>query len=294
MATLRDIKDRISAVKGTAKITSAMKMVAAAKMKRAQGAIESARPYVSKLDHLMSNLVASLDDDYANALVETREHVGSIAIIVIGSDRGLCGGFNTNLYKSLNTVIKTDLKIKYPDATFQIVSVGKKPSDFYQKSMFEVQADFPGVFANLQFSVAREIVNSVKDDFVDGKFDKVYLFYNSFVNIVRQKATLDELLPISPAAKDSENQYSTDYIYEPDMESILDVLIPKLVDIKVWRSMLESNAAEQAARMMAMDNATNNARDLIRSLSLTYNSLRQEAITTEMLEIVGGAEALKG
>lgn len=294
MATLRDIKRRIVSVKSTAKITSAMKMVAAAKMKRAQNAIEAARPYVLKLDELMTGIVGSLPDTYSNPLIQTRDEVKSVAVIAISSDRGLCGGFNTNLFKALNLKINDELKKQYPDAVFHIVSVGKKSNDYFKKSNYDVHARFPDVFTNLEFNTAREIVSTVKQDFIDGKFDKVYLFFNSFVNIIRQEPTLDELLPISPKETGENETINTDYIYEPDVASIMDVLIPKLVDIKVWRSLLESNAAEQAARMMAMDNATNNARDLIRSLELTYNKLRQEAITTEMLEIVGGAEALNG
>lgn len=295
MATLRDIKQRIVSVKNTAKITSAMKMVAAAKMKRAQNAIESARPYVEKLEDLMSNLVSALNDQYDNPLIKSKEQVKSVAIVVISSDRGLCGGFNTNLFKALNTLIGEQILSVYPDAEISILAAGKKATDFFKKSNLNLHASFPDIFAKLEFSTAQEIVSKVKYNFIEGKFDKVYLMYNSFKNIIKQEPTLKELLPITPNENQlNESKVSADYIYEPDMESILDVLIPKLVDNKVWRSMLDSNAAEQAARMMAMDNATNNARDLIKSLELTYNKLRQEAITTEMLEIVGGAEALNG
>lgn len=295
MATLRDIRQRIVSVKNTAKITSAMKMVSAAKMKRAQTSIESARPYFSKLEAMVSNLVEQAGDEYSHVLANARNEVRNIAIIVISSDRGLCGSFNTNLFKSLTMEIEDSLKHEFPDAAYHFIPVGKKATAFYKKSKVNCINEFPGIFAELDFQNARDIVESVSKLFLEGEIDRVFVYYNEFVNIIKQLPKLHSLLPIMPEKSNNqaENIANTDYIYEPTKTGILDVLLPKLVDIIVWRSLLESNAAEQAARMMAMEKATTNAKDLIRSLELQYNKARQAAITTEMLEIVSGAEALR-
>ncbi len=290
MATLRDIKQRISAVKSTAKITSAMKMVSAAKMKRAQQAVESARPYFTKLEDMVAGLIANAGD-YSNPLSEKKDQVNNIAIILIGSDRGLCGSFNSNMFKALSIEISDSLSKLYPEAKYHFIPVGKKPVGYIKRIERNAIAEFPGIFTSLEFSSATEIVASVVDLFLDGKMDKVFVYYNKFINIIKQVPSLHQLLPIEPKAG-NESLSSIDYIFEPAKSGILDVLLPKLVDIIVWRSLLESNAAEQAARMMAMEKATTNANDLISSLELQYNKARQAAITKEMLEIVGGAEAL--
>ncbi len=294
MATLRDIRQRIASVKNIAKITSAMKMVSASQMKRAQKAVESARPYFSKMEEMVSSLIAQAGDDYSHPLaIKRSDEVKNIAIIVIGSDRGLCGGFNTNLFKSLTIEIQDILTKEFPAANYQIIPVGKKPTGFYKRSNFTRLNEYPGIFASLDFKNAQDIVATVSEKFMVGEIDRVYVYYNKFVNIIRQIPTIHQLLPIEPVKADLEKATLVDYIYEPSQTAILDVLLPKLVDIILWRSLLESAAAEQASRMMAMDKATTNARDLIRSLDLQYNKARQSAITTEMLEIVSGAEALR-
>lgn len=294
MATLRDIKQRIGAVKSTSKITQAMKMVAAAQLRRAQNRIESARPYFSKLEEMMSNLIGAVGEDYSHELIRNPEEIKNIALITISSDRGLCGNFNTNLLKESIAYINNQIKNEHPDANIHIVSVGKKAVGFYRKQKIEIIDEFKDVFTNLQFPTAKNIINAVKGGFISGKYDKVIVFYNEFVNILKQTPSIKQILPILPAEKaEEDSHFNVDYIFEPNKHEILDELLPKLVDIQVWRGMLESNAAEQAARMMAMDNATNNARDLIQELELQYNKARQAAITTEMLEIVGGANALK-
>lgn len=290
MATLRDIRRRIGAVRNTAKITSAMKMVSAAKMRRAQNAIENARPYFSKLEDTVSNLI-SIADDYSNPFIETRSEIKNIAIVLIGSDRGLCGSFNTNLFKSLNIHIE-DFKKQYPNANFHIVPVGKKAVSFVKRFKIDTIREFSDIFSKLRFEDAQQIVASLTDLYLNNEVDKIFLFYNEFINILKQVPQLKQLFPIEPAVEQT-NIKSLDYIFEPSKEQILDVLIPKLIDARVWKALLESNAAEQAARMMAMDNATSNANDLIRMLELQYNKERQASITKEMLEIVGGAEALK-
>ncbi len=293
MATLRDIRNRIKAVKSTAKITSAMKMVAASKLRRAQNSIESARPYVSKLDFMLNNLVSAIEDDYSHQLLQNRAEVHNIAIIVVSSDRGLCGSFNTNIFKEVVHYIENDVKVNHPNAHLSVVSVGRKAVTYFRKNKYNVIAEFPNIFTNLKFDVAKDIINSIVDCYVSGDYDKVVIFNNNFVNILKQLPTFNQLLPIAGVEKKEDNNFNINYIFEPNQKAILDELLPKLIDIKMWRALLESNAAENAARMMAMDNATRNANDLIKALELQYNKARQAAITKEMLEIVGGAEALR-
>ncbi len=294
MATLRDIRIRIKSVKNTSKITSAMKMVSASKLRRAQEAVEAARPYVKKLEEVISNLVTAAGEDYSNPIIEERKEVENIAIIVITSDRGLCGSFNTNIIKAVTGYINNEVLTEFPKANISIVPVGKKATSIFSKSQYKVIKSFAGIFTGLKFQYAVDIIDTVKELYLTRKLDKVVIFSNEFVNIVKQVPTMRQLLPLAKnvEAKGQESAGNTDYIYEPNQKEILDVLLPKLLNISVWRCLLSSSAAEHAARMFSMDNATRNAKELIDSLNLIYNSKRQAAITTEMLEIVGGAEAL--
>ncbi len=292
MATLRDIKRRITGVRSTSKITSAMKMVSAAKLKRAQRAIESARPYFLQLEDMMTNVISGVAEDYKHDLIQTRDEVKHITAIVVSSDRGLCGSFNSSLYRYSENKLQEMITDEYPDAKVEVIAVGKKSRSYFNKSKLNMTASHVDLFANLQFPVVKEILTSTVDNFISGKTDKVIVFYNEFINVVKQDSAYKVILPLQ--IKESESKGSNvDYIFEPDKESLLDELIPKLIDIQLWRALLESHAAEHAARMMAMDNATNNANDLIKHLELVYNNARQAAITTEMLEIVSGAEALR-
>lgn len=295
MANLREIRNRIKGVKNTAKITSAMKMVSAAKLKRAQDAIEKARPYAVKMKDVITNLVGALGEDYSNPLTDKRPDVSKVAVVIIGSDRGLCGSFNANLFKEAARYLRDDFNTKYPNAEINVITVGKKSTSFFKKSEFNVIASFPDVFAKLNFDDSKRIVDTVKDSFVAGEYDRVLVYVNEFINVIKQEPTKHQLLPIQTdnIEESDESSFNVDYIFEPNQASILDTLLPKMIDISMWRFMLESNAAEQAARMMAMDNATTNAKDLVSSLNLQYNKMRQAAITTEMLEIVGGANALE-
>ena len=299
MATLRDIKSRIKGVKNTAKITSAMKMVSSSKLKRAQTAIESARPYFEKLDMILSNVSSSLGTDYYNPLLRESSEVKNILLIVVSSDRGLCGSFNSNLFKDTVNLLDVQIPKDYPGSNVKLITVGKKAVSFFKKRHYEIAAEYPGLFSALNFDVAREIVESFEFDFIEQKYDKIMIFGNEFINVMKQIPTLRSILPIVSGesvlirkAKKAE-ETNINYIFEPDQKSILDDLLPKLVNIKIWRSLLESNAAEQAARRFAMDNATRNANELVSALELQYNKARQASITTEMLEIVGGAESLR-
>jgi F-type H+-transporting ATPase subunit gamma len=291
MANLKEIRNRIKSVKNTAKITSAMKMVSAAKLRRAQTAIESARPYVLKLNDVIGNLISGLGDNYSNELTEKRDTVNNAVFVVIGSDRGLCGSFNTNLFKeAYKHITETYLK-ENPNVNVKVITVGKKAGSFFSKTKLEVISKYPDVFTNLEFTTAQKIIEDVKSKYISGEYDRVFVYVNNFINVIKQEPSLNQILPIQ--TNENTDSKKSDYVFEPNEKSILDVLLPKLLNISVWRFLLESNAAEQAARMMAMDNATNNAKELVDKLNIVYNRERQAAITTEMLEIVGGANALE-
>lgn len=292
MATLRDIKQRITSIKNTSKITQAMRMVAAAKLRRAQEAITAAKPFANQLQKILANLAAS-DSEFMHPYFESRPEVKSIVIVVISSDRGLCGGFNANLLRVLSQRI-ANLRKESPTVSITLIPVGKRAVNSVSKGTEQVLREFPDVFMKIDFSTAVEIVDEVSNGFLIGKFDRVEIIHNEFHSIIKQEVRTMQLLPFVPATmtEGETSKISGDYIFEPTLADILDSLLPKYLNMMVWKSLLDSNAAEQAARMMAMENATNNARDLVTSLQLIYNRERQAAITKEMLEIVGGAEAL--
>ena len=289
MATLRDIKRRIVGVKNTQKITKAMKMVATAKLRRAQQRILNARPFAGKISEMLSHLVTE-EDIASNLFLKSRE-VTNICVIVVTSDRGLCGAFNTNIIKEavryVNEEQKTGLKAK-------LFTVGKKATDYFSKRDYEVIAKDSGLFSSLEINSALHIYSEVLSRFEKEEFDKVMVIYNQFVSMVQQKIIVEQILPIPVKANsDDEKSYSENFIFEPDQKSIFNYLLPKQLKAQFWKILLESNAAELGARMTAMDNATTNAQELIRTLNITYNKERQASITKEILEIVSGANALK-
>jgi F-type H+-transporting ATPase subunit gamma len=290
MATLRETRDRITSVKNTSKITQAMSMVATAKLRRAQDAITAARPFANQVQKILANL-SSADADYVHPFFEQRSDVNNIAIIAISSDRGLCGAFNTNMLRVLSNRI-ADLKAQHPKATIHVIPVGKRAVAAARKGRDPVVRDFNDVFGKLDYSVAVEIADLVTDQFLGAQFDRVEIIGNQFVNVMRQEVRTTQLLPIVPTQAETSTSSSVDYIYEPSQTEILNTLLPMYIKLQIWTGLLDSNAAENAARRMAMENATTNARELITALQLIYNRERQAAITTEMLEIVGGAEAL--
>ncbi len=296
MATLREIRTRIKSVKNIIKITSAMKLVAAAKMRRAQEAILAARPYAGKLGSILDYLVANLEDK-TDPLLQQRDRINNIALIVVTADRGLCGGFNSNLLRFAGQHIKQVLNRDYPQANVHVIAVGRRGTSFYKarQDQYSIDETFPGIFNGLQFNDAVEISRLATDGFLVEKYDKVQLVFNEAVSTVRQQPIVRDFLPIVPSEESSAEAQasSVDYIVEPSLNDLLGSLLPKHLNMQVWSALLESNAAEHAARMMAMENATNNARDLNRDLELTYNKARQAAITTEILEVVSGADALK-
>lgn len=290
MATLRDIKQRIKGVKSTQQITKAMKMVAAAKLRRATDAILNARPYARKIQTLLSHL-ASNDDLMSNPLFKSRP-VKNVAVVVVTADRGLCGAFNTNIIREATRYIQEELQEK--NVSHSLFCLGKKGSDYFSKRNYNVVQKYPGIFASLNYSVAQRLSDQLIAGFLSGEFDKVILIFNEFKSIIQQKIVVEQFLPISVEDNvKGESHAEANYIYEPNQKAIFEYLIPKHLKAQLWRVLLESNAAEFAARMTAMDNATTNAKELIRTLNLKYNKERQAAITKEILEIVSGANALK-
>ncbi len=293
MANLKEIRSRITSVNSTKQITSAMKMVSAAKLHRAQGAISRMRPYAQKMQEILSNLSASLDVS-DNAYGAQRE-VNRVLIVAINSNRGLCGGFNNNIHRKVNELIE-----EHKGAKIKVLGVGKKAYDTFKKGGYLPGAGYPvlpyEVFGNLNFETASEIALSVMDKFVEKKLDKVYLVYNSFKNAAVQNTTVEVFLPIAPV-QNEENKTSktqTEFIFEPSKEAIVTALIPASLKTQFYKALLDSNAAEHGARMTAMHQATDNATELVKQLNLTYNKARQASITNEILEIVSGAEALNG
>lgn len=290
MATLRDIKRRIVGVKNTQKITRAMKMIAAAKLRKARTNILNARPYTDKIASIVLKLPA--EDDLSSNPFFAQRDVKNVAIVVVTADRGLCGSFNQNIIKETERYINKELKAE--DIKLQLFCAGKKGVDYFRKRDYEIIGADSGLFSSLEYNSALNIYNTIVPKFLDGAIDKVVLIYNSFVSIINQKLEIKQLLPITTESG-SEEKHNDDinYIYEPNRGYIFKYIIPKHLKAQLWRTLLESNAAELSARMTAMDNATNNADELIKSLNLTYNKERQAAITREILEIVSGANALK-
>jgi F-type H+-transporting ATPase subunit gamma len=290
MATLRDIKRRIVGVKNTQQITKAMKMVAAARLRRAQTNIINARPYADKIASMISRLPTT--EDILNNIYFAAGEVRDVAIVVITADRGLCGAFNQNIIKEAERFIDEELKPNH--INYKIYCVGKKSADYFLKRDYDIVGADTGLFSSLNFSSALKICDIAILKFLDKTFDKIVLIYNNFVSIIQQKVEIKQFLPIPVQSKSGDgNIKDVDYIYEPDRAYIFEHLIPKHLKAQVWRALLESNAAELSARMTAMDNATTNAEEMIKSLNLTYNKERQAAITKEILEIVSGANALR-
>lgn len=291
MANLKEIRNRITSVGSTMQITSAMKMVSAAKLKRAQDAITQMRPYSEKLQEILSNLSATLDLS-ENAFSDNRT-AKNVLIIAVTSNRGLCGGFNNNIIKRVNQLVNVELKDQNP----KVLCLGKKIKDAYKRSeayyINDVIAPVEDIFNDLSFDNASVIANDVMDRFIAKEFDKVVIVYNKFINAASQAVITEDFLPIVPTVQE-DSKAAGDYIFEPSKQEIVEDLIPKSLKIQLFKGLLDSNASEHGARMTAMHKATDNAKELQKALKLSYNKARQAAITNEILEIVGGAEALKG
>lgn len=284
MANLKDLRSRITSVSSTMQITSAMKMVSAAKLSRAQDAITAMRPYSEKLTELLQSLSATLEDDNSSKFSEERE-VENVLIVAISSNRGLAGAFNTNIVKGVRNVVAA----KYKDKNVQLLTIGKKANDVLRKN-HSVSENNNTIYENLDFENVSVIAEAIMQDFLDGKYDKVELIYNQFVNAATQNIMTEQFLPIQKFESDS--NVVLDYIYEPSKLEIVKDLIPKSLKMQIFKAMSDSLASEHGARMTAMHKATDNATELRDDLKLSYNKARQASITNEILEIVGGAEAL--
>jgi F-type H+-transporting ATPase subunit gamma len=286
MANLKEIRNRITSVSSTMQITSAMKMVSAAKLKKAQDAITAMRPYAEKLTELLQNLSTTLDADAGGEYTKQRE-INKVLVVAITSNRGLCGAFNTNVIKQSKLIADS-----YEGKQVDIFAIGKKGNDILRKT-YNVVENRSDIFDNLTFDNVAEIAQSLTDKFISGDYDRIEIVYNEFKNAATQIVQTQQFLPLAPIKSDKPAS-TGDYIFEPSKEEIVLTLIPKSLKTQLYKSIRDSFASEHGARMTAMHKATDNATDLRDQLKLTYNKARQAAITNEILEIVGGAEALKG
>jgi F-type H+-transporting ATPase subunit gamma len=281
MANLKEVRNRIASVSSTQQITKAMKMVSAAKLKRATNAIVQLRPYANKLKDMLANLSASLEDG-SSPFLQERE-----------SNRGLAGAFNTNVIKTANILIAEKYSNQLKAGNVSIVGIGKKSQEYYQRRKYNVIGNNNELFSDLTFLNVSKVTESIMEGFLKGEYDRVELVYNRFKNAAVQFLTVEQLLPVPKAEKSKvANATQVDYILEPSQEEIVEKLIPKNIKIQLYKAVLDSYASEHGARMTAMDKATDNAGELIKALKLSYNQARQAAITTELTEIVSGAAAL--
>ena len=287
---LKEVRERIGSVQNTKQITSAMKMVAAAKLRRAQDAITRMRPYAEKLQAVLSNVSGSIDS--GEGVFSEKRETKQVLYVAITSNRGLCGGFNNNIMKAIR------LEMSKTDATCHVLPLGKKANDAYKKepelSPVGFDEDAWQIFDDLNFDRAQVVAEHIMEQFVLGQYDEVKIVYNRFVNAAVQVATVENFLPLEPAIADAESssEIDTDYIFEPSQAEIVERIIPNSLKVQLYKGLLDSHAAEHGARMTAMHQATENAGELLRDLRISYNKARQASITTEILEIVAGSEAL--
>jgi F-type H+-transporting ATPase subunit gamma len=289
MATLKEVQTKIGGVKKTSQITSAMNMVAAAKLRGAQEKMEAFRPYTEKFNQAMSNLAGNMESGQF-PLMEVRD-VQTVELVIVTSDRGLCGSFNSNIFKLTEKLIA-----EYEGAGKKVtlVCVGKKGNMYFRKTG-KVRQSYPDIMGTFQMFNARAIAQDVAANFIAGEADKVHVIYGKFMSVAVQKPAEETMLPVQPDAAETETATTAgDYIYEPSPAEIMDVLLPLYMNVMIYHAMLETGASEHAARMTAMDNATRACKDMIAELTLMYNKARQAGITAELMDIVGGAEALKG
>lgn len=295
MANLKAIRIRISSVKSTRQITSAMKMVSAAKLRKAQDKIVRLRPYVNKLQEILAGLTQSLSETKTENIYARVTPPEKILIVVITSNRGLCGAFNTNVIKETRWVISEKYSEQYKNGNLALLPVGKKGYDYFRKQKVNLLSQHNELFNDLTFDNVSVLAGEIMDDFIKGEYDRIELIYNHFKNAAVQLLTTEQFLPVESAQTSGEEKKTlpVDYIYEPSEEEIVKDLIPKSLKIQFYKALLDSFVAEHGARMTAMHKATDNATTMIRELTLQYNKARQAAITNQILEVVSGAEALK-
>jgi len=293
MPNLKEVRIRIASVKSTQQITSAMKMVAASKLRKAQNAILKMRPYAAKLKDILQNLSSSLDSGDVNLYAQKR-NPEKVLLVVITSNRGLCGAFNTNILRTAVQHMQNDFSTQFKAGNVSVLTIGRKATEYFNKRGIKVVSSHDSVFDSLTYENVSAIASSVMESYVNKEFDRVDIIYNQFKNAAVQRVVVEQFLPIEePAKTEVVTKSNTEYIFLPSKEEIVEELIPKSLKIQFYKSILDSYASEHGARMTAMHQATDNAGDLIKQLNLAYNKARQAAITKEILEIVSGAEALK-
>ena len=292
MANLKEVRNRIASVTSTQQITKAMKMVSAAKLKRATNAILQLRPYAEKLKEILANVSASVEEGASPYTVDRKPN--NVLIVVIASNRGLAGAFNTNVIKTANQLIAGQYSEQLHAGNVRILAIGKRAQDYYLRRNYQVVGDHNDLFQELNFENTSKITELIMEGFANGEYDRVELVYNRFKNAAVQILTTEQLLPLVPSGDEvvEASEVSVDYIIEPSKEKIVEELIPKAIRVQLYKAVLDSHASEHGARMTAMDKATDNAGELLKSLKLSYNQARQAAITTELTEIVSGAAAL--
>lgn len=296
MAGLKEVRIRIASVKSTQQITNAMKMVAASKLRRAQTAIVKLRPYAAKLREILQNLSASIGDSDENVYAQERK-IEKVLLIVITSNRGLCGGFNSNVIKMAVNLLQTDYAQQHQQNNVGLVTIGRKGTEFFRKRKYNVTESHDELFDRLTFNNVSPLAESLMKAFAARQYDRIDIVYNQFKNAATQRLVVEQFLPIAPQEAVTATgpvKVEADYLFEPGKETIVRELIPKTLRIQLFKALLDSFASEQGARMTAMQKATDNAKDLLKTLNISYNKARQAAITNEILEIVSGAEALKG
>jgi F-type H+-transporting ATPase subunit gamma len=291
MASLKEVKSRITSVISTQQITKAMKMVAAAKLRKSQDKIIQMRPFAKKMNSLLQNLSSAGSDGQAwyNQVREEKK----VLIVAVSSDRGLCGSFNSSVFKAVLRLVEEKYSRQANQSNITYLPIGKKALEFFEKRNLPIINNYSTLFQNLSFDNVSKVGEHLMEVFKKGEFDKIEIIYNEFKNVATQILRVEQFLPILPIENNAKNTTATDYIYQPNQEEILTGLIPKSLKVQLYKAVLDSNASENGARMTAMDKATENAGEMLKELKLTYNRTRQAAITKEILEIVAGAEALK-
>lgn len=290
MASLRDIRKRIKSVKSTRQITRAVKMVAAAKLRRAQDAIIAARPYATTLDKMIAEVMSRAEGGATSHPLLVKREVKKIEVLVLTSDRGLAGGFNANVNRRALKFLQENAS-KY--AEVNVTTIGRKGGDFFRSRGFKMRKDYPGMMNKVSYQGAAEVADELAGRFLKGEIDALFLANNEFVSAISQRVNFSQLLPFEAAVPAAGETAKSDYVYEPSGQAVLDKLVPQALKIRIFRALLDSVASEHGARMTAMENATKNAGEMIGKLTLFYNRTRQAAITKELMEIVSGAEALK-
>ncbi len=294
--SLKEVRQRIRSVQNTQQITKAMKMVSAAKLRRAQTAIQQMRPYAEKQEQMLRNVLSNLGDGATDVTIFSKERpVERVCLVIVTSNRGLCGAFNTNINKAMQARLESEYRELYEQGKVTLLPIGKKGYEYFAKRYpkLHIITDYIELFNKLNFDSSTQVANLLMDAFAAGQYDRVLVAYGHFKNAVTQYPTIEQWLPVPPLEAQEGTQSRADYIFEPNMEELLQILVPGILRTSFYKYLLDTHASEHGARMTAMDNATENANELLRELRISYNKARQEAITKEILEIVGGAAALE-